>query len=123
MKNIIENLLKLQTFELSGATGAETEKLRAELRAKIPAPILGHYDRLRARGKKGVTVIRNLVCSGCHMQVPRNTELTLMHGTDIQLCESCGCYLCLPEHISPALPPVKTKKPRSKPAAVLLQIT
>lgn len=123
MKIIIENLLNLQTFELSGTTGAATEKRRAELRAKIPAPILVHYDRLRTRGKKGIAVIRNQVCSGCHVQVPRNTELTLMHGTDIQLCESCGCYLCLPEHISPATPPVKIKKAKAKPAKALLQTT
>ena len=117
MKNIIENLLTLQTFELSAATGNKAEKLRAELRAKIPAPILGHYDRLRTRGKKGITIIRNQVCSGCHVGVPRNTVLTLMQATDIQLCESCGCYLCLPEQVNPAIPaksPVKTKKAKAK---------
>ena len=122
MKNIIENLLALQTFELSGTTGGKTEKQRAELRAKIPAPILGHYDRLRARGKKGVTVIRNQVCSGCHVGVPRNTVLTLMQGADIQLCESCGCYLCLPEQVNPAIPakpPVKTRKAKAKKAVAL----
>jgi len=117
MKNITEYLLALQTLESSGVAGAEAGKPCTELRAKIPAPILGHYDRLRARGKKGIAIIRNQVCSGCHVQVPRNTELTLMHGADIQLCESCGCYLCLPEHISPAVPPTKARKKKSKPAA------
>jgi hypothetical protein len=119
MKNIIENLLKLQALESGATTGAGTERLLAELHAKIPAPILGHYDRLRARGKKGIAVIRNQVCSGCHVQVPRNTELTLMHGVDIQICESCGCYLCLPEHVNPAKSPVKSQKTKTKPAALL----
>jgi predicted nucleic acid-binding Zn-ribbon protein len=117
MKNIIENLLKLQTIESGAAAKAETEKQRA----KIPPQILGHYDRLVARGKKGVAVIRNQVCSGCHVRVPRNTELILMHGIDIQICESCGCYLCLQEHmnVNPAKPPVKTRKTKTKPGALL----
>ena len=121
MKSILENLLKLQTLESAGIAGAETRKQLAELRAKIPAQILGHYDRLRVRGKKGIAVIRHQVCSGCHVQVPRNTELTLMHGADIQICESCGCYLSLPEHANPATSPVKIKKAKSKPAAAPLQ--
>jgi hypothetical protein len=51
--------------------------------------------------------------------VPRNTVLTLMHGADIQICENCGRYLCLPEPVNPATPPVKTKKTKTKPAAPL----
>lgn len=121
MKNTIENLLKLQTLESLGIAGNEKQKHLAELRARIPTPILAHYDRLVVRGKKVVAVIRNQVCSGCHVQVPRNTELILMHGTDIQICESCGCYLCLPEHISPAKPEVKIKKTKTKPTSVRLQ--
>jgi len=119
MKNLIENLLKLQTIEFGGAAGAATEKPRAELRAKIPPPILSHYDKLMARGKKGVAVIKGQTCGECHVQVPRNTVLILMHGTDIQLCANCGRYLCLPEHVNPAVPPVKTKKIKAKPAALL----
>jgi len=119
MKNIIENLLKLQAIEFSGAPAAETKKQLAKSRTEIPAQILAHYDRLVARGKKGVAVIKGQICSECHMQVPRNTVLTLMHNTDIQLCENCGRYLCLPEHVNPAKPPVKSKKPKTKSVALL----
>jgi hypothetical protein len=122
MKNIIENLLKLQTIEFGGPARAETGKQRAELRTRIPAPILAHHDRLVARGKKGVAVIKGQTCGECHVQVPKNAVLTLMHGTDIQLCGNCGRYLCLPEHVNPAIPanpPVKTKKTKTKPAARL----
>jgi len=119
MKNIIENLLELQTIEFGGAAGAKTTQRRAELRAQIPAQILAHYDRLQARGKKGVSVINHQVCTACHVQVPQNTVLTLMHGTDIQICENCGRYLCLPEQVAPAKPPVKIKKTKTKPAALL----
>jgi hypothetical protein len=119
MTNINENLLKLQAHENSGSAGPAAKKRLAELRAQIPAPILAHYDRLVARGKKGVAVIHHQVCSECHVQVPRNTVLILMHGDDIQICENCGRYLCLPEHVNPAPPPVKSRKTKAKPAALL----
>ncbi len=63
----------------------------------MPAQILGHYDRLVARGKKGVAVVRNQVCTGCHMRLPIGTINTLMQGNDIQLCDTCGRYLYLPD--------------------------
>lgn len=97
MNKVIENLLKLQTLEFNETTDAGKEKKTAELRAEIPMQILGHYDRLVARGKKGVAVIRNQVCTACHMNVPRGAVITLMRGDDIQLCECCGRYLYLPE--------------------------
>jgi hypothetical protein len=122
MKEIIKNLLELQTFDFAGKIDAQTERRQSGLRAQVPAQILGHYDRLRARGKKGVALIKGQVCAECHVQVPRNTVLILMHDTDIQICENCGRYLCLPEHVNPAVPPAKTKKPRSK-AVVALQNT
>jgi predicted nucleic acid-binding Zn-ribbon protein len=96
MNGILQNLLKLQEVEF----GEEAEKHKtqaAKLRASIPAPILGHYDRLRARGKKGIALVRNQVCGGCHMGVPIGMIATMMKGEGIQLCGSCGRYLCLPE--------------------------
>jgi hypothetical protein len=118
MKELIANLLKLQSLGFDGPVGPDTEKQIAELRAKIPAPILGHYERLVARGKKGVATIRNQVCTGCHVQVPRGVVLTLMHGEDVQLCGNCGRYLHLPEQ--PELPkldaPAKIKSPRRRHA-------
>ena len=108
MKAIIENLLKLQTFQFGGPTDAAKKKQMEELRAKIPEPILAHYDRLAVRGKKGVAGVRNQVCTGCHVQVPRATVVTLMHDADIQVCESSGRYLyLLPET---AEPPTKAKR-------------
>ena len=116
MKKLIDDLLKLQSLEFDEHVGPDMEKRIAELRAKIPAPILGHYDRLVARGKKGVAIIRNQVCTGCHMQVPRGVVLTLMHGEDVQLCGNCGRYLHLPEQ--PELlkldAPAKIKSPRKR---------
>jgi predicted nucleic acid-binding Zn-ribbon protein len=97
MNALLQNLLKLQSIEFGEVTEKNSKALAAELRGKIPAPILGHYDRLRARGKKGLALVRNQVCGGCHMQVPLGVITTLMHDQDIQLCGNCGRYLCLPE--------------------------
>jgi len=109
MNKIIDNLLKLQSLEFDEQVEADTEKRIAELRAKIPVPVLGHYDRLMARGKKGVAAVRNQVCTACHMHVPRGVVLTLMHGDDVQLCENCGRYLYLPEQPELTNPPATEK--------------
>ncbi len=95
MNDLLTSLLKLQALEFDEAKSSETEI--AELRARVPAQILGHYERLVARGKKGVAVVRNQVCTGCHMRLPIGTINTLMQGNDIQLCDTCGRYLYLPD--------------------------
>jgi predicted nucleic acid-binding Zn-ribbon protein len=122
MNEIIKILLQLQTLECDGNAIPSQEKHAAELRAKVPPPVLAHYDRLVARGKKGVALIRNQSsCSACHISVPRNVVLTLMHNADVQLCESCGRYLYLPEPTTapePVAAPKKISKPR-KPKAQL----
>ena len=89
MHELINNVWKLQTLELADPPAGQPKEIAA-LRAQIPSQVLAHYDRLRARGKKGVSLVRNQVCTACHMQVPRGAILTLMRGEDIQLCECCG---------------------------------
>ena len=97
MNTIVQNLLKLQALEFGDDHDKRAEAQAVELRSTIPSPILGHYDRLRARDKKGVAVVRNQVCTGCHMRVPIGQITILMRGEDVQLCESCGRYLYLPD--------------------------
>ena len=97
MNIVLQDLLKLQALEFGESTEKNVAARTAELREKIPAPIVGHYDRLRVRGKKGVAIVRNQVCTGCHMRVPIGKITELMRGEDIQLCESCGRYLYLPD--------------------------
>src|SRR5208282_1669355 len=95
MNELLQNLIRLQSLEFGEIKEKNAEAIIAELRGKIPTPILAHYDRLLARGKKGVAAVRNQVCTGCHMRVPIGVVTTLMHDADIQLCESCGRYLYL----------------------------
>jgi hypothetical protein len=121
MNTILQNLLKLQAIEFGEVSVKNVAAQAAELRGKIPAPILGHYDRLRARSKKGIALVRNQSCAGCHMRVPIGQISALMRGEDVQLCETCGRYLFLPP-TAPAVPvetevppPVVAVKPAPKP--------
>ncbi len=95
MNELLQNLVKLQAIEFDGTSGKSAGTTVELLRSKIPPQILDHYDRLMVRGKKGVAAVRNQVCTGCHMRVPIAVVTTLMHDTDIQLCENCGRYLYL----------------------------
>ena len=115
MKDILQNLLQLQSIEFS-ETESEGDDVRIfELRNKIPAQILGHYDRLVARGKKGVAAVHHQTCTACHMNVPLGSILTLQRGDDIQMCECCGRYLYLDEKSEVADSP-KKKSARRKSA-------
>jgi predicted nucleic acid-binding Zn-ribbon protein len=126
MNAAIQTLLKLQALEFAEQTSRQDEKQIADYRQEIPAPVLAHYDRLRIRGKKGVAVVRNQTCGGCHMKQPLGTITALMRGEDVQLCDTCGRYLYLPDEaerafvenmaaIEPAPPAPKTaRKPRAK---------
>src|SRR5664279_4806585 len=118
MNNILQNLLKLQALDFGEAKPKSAEAQAAELRGNIPQPIIGHYERLRVRGKKGVAVVRNQVCTGCHMHIPIGQINMLMRGEDVQLCESCGRYLYLPDAAEAEfLSHVEAAKPEAKPAA------
>ena len=124
MNDLLQNLLKLQTLEFDPTTKKDTPQMAA-LRALIPQPILAHYQRLVARGKKGLLAVRNQVCTGCHMHVPIGQINTIMQGTDIQLCENCGRYLYLPSPVAEppaavAPAPVKAaRKPSKKKVALV----
>ncbi|HEV2456190.1 MAG TPA: C4-type zinc ribbon domain-containing protein [Verrucomicrobiae bacterium] len=114
-KQILKNLLSLQLLELEtleprNQSEEELEKKAAELRAQVPPPILSHYDRLGAQGKKGIAPIRNQTCGGCHMSVTKATIMNLMHGEDIQICENCGRYLYLPAQKENAPEPPRPRK-------------
>jgi predicted nucleic acid-binding Zn-ribbon protein len=126
MNSVIQNLLSLQTLEFGEVTGENVESQIAELRGKIPQPILGHYDRLRARERKGVALVRNQVCTACHMRLPIGQITVIMRGEDIQLCETCGRYLYMnpePEAAAPAEAPeaaaVKPAKKRGRKPKVV----
>ena len=123
----MEALVELQKVEFGPHPDSSTAKAAAEkLRAKVPLQILCHYDRLRARGKKGLALIRdNKVCAECHVGIPIGTVITTMKYLDLQLCGNCGRYLYVeaqpaaPEPASVPAAPAKAKrgrKPKQKPS-------
>jgi predicted nucleic acid-binding Zn-ribbon protein len=73
------------------------------IRKTIPGVVLTHYDRLLAHGKKGVAIVRNGVCTECHLRVATGALAALAHENDIQVCGNCGRYLFLPAN-EPAVP-------------------
>lgn len=110
MRKIMDRLLVLQKLQFdvrarAGASKAGVEKLRAE----VPPPILAHYDRVTARGKKGVALVRNGVCSECHLRLTGAKLIGLSAAPDeVHLCDNCGRYLYLPEQTPVAPTEVKT---------------
>ncbi len=115
---IIQRLFDLQQLEMGSQSGSpETRQLISAIRKEVPEPILGHYDRLLARGKKGVALVRKGVCSGCQMRLASGSYATLLRDDDIATCDTCGRYMLLvPE--SPAAeafaPSQKPAKPRAR---------
>jgi hypothetical protein len=108
MKGILQNLYTLQTLDVGGST---SNPQVAGLRAAIPQGMLVNYDRARARGKKGIALVRNHVCTNCRMQVPIAVTASLTAGL-IQVCGNCGLYLCLPEpDAQPIAAPVIARSP------------
>jgi len=118
MKNIMESLFALQTLQLQSGPGQRTRDGAMEtIRKTIPSVVLTHYDRLLAHGKKGVAIVRNGVCTECHLRVAIGALADLAHANDIQVCGNCGRYLFLPpnEPVVPVAlrPMIKTaRRPR-----------
>jgi predicted nucleic acid-binding Zn-ribbon protein len=123
MKNVIAPLFELQTLE-GQSSNPDQEATIQRLRKKIPPQILGHYDRLRARGKRGVALVRNGVCVECHMRLASGTYATFLRAEDIMICDNCGRYLFLDPAMvqaesagnaasTPAKPP-RTRRPRTR---------
>jgi predicted nucleic acid-binding Zn-ribbon protein len=92
MNELMQNLFELQSLEFETPLQPDSERRITGLRAKIPNPVLSHYDRLADKGKKGVAILRNQVCTGCHMNVPVGVALDLKRGEDVCLCANCGRY-------------------------------
>ena len=112
MNALLQNLIKLQSLEFGEIKEKNAEATIAELRGKIPPQIHRPLRPPGGPGKEGRRpAVRNQVCTGCHMRVPIGVVTTLMHDTDIQICESCGRYLYLSD--SPqTTAPVETAKPK-----------
>jgi hypothetical protein len=128
MRQIMDHLRALQRLQLNA--GPLTKVAEAEIlqrRGQVPATILAHFDRLIVRGKKGVALVRNGVCSECHLRITSGTLQSLTHTSEVHICDNCGRYLFLEDlpataaNASPAKPvtakPVTAKPVAAKPVA------
>jgi hypothetical protein len=107
MKTMIERLLALQTLlRLGENTSPEQKQQIEELRAGIPTPILAHFLRQLATGRRGIAFVRRGICNECHIRVAQAMAHTLDEADDLVLCENCGAYLVLaPEEQATAAAP------------------
>ena len=116
MKNIMESLFELQTLQLkSGPNQRKGAGAMETIRKGIPEVVLAHYDRLLAHGKKGVAVVRNGVCTECHISVAIGALASLAHEGDVRVCGNCGRYLFLPAN-EPVVPVPAVLRAPAKPA-------
>lgn len=108
MNPYLKTLLSFQPVMMqSGPATPEKQAAIQQLRNSVPEPILAHAMRLFAQGRKGVALVRNGICGGCHIRVPRGVVAMLPSSNGIHLCESCSCYL-LPapdEAVTPVVVP------------------
>ena len=119
---LLNCLLTLQSLEFDDADGAGLKdvpekviyKTMVSVRLQIPLPILNHYDRQVARGKRGVAAVRHQTCTGCHAPVTEAVAINLRRGEDIQACENCGRYLYLPEPDLSEMPAAAAQKTGAK---------
>ena len=103
----------------SGRSALDSEVRIESLRANIPLTALLQHDRLRARGRRSVSEVRNGVCSGCHVSLPSGTLLDVKRESALVKCDYCGRFAFLAEEEStPALPQAtpKEKPPGRRPA-------
>jgi len=81
--------------------------------------LLGHHDRMIARGRPSLTLVRNGVRGACHLHLPRGHHRA-MSGLqrDLDLCDHCGVFLEWSTDVEPVtepeLKPVKKKRRQAK---------
>ena len=124
VETIFEGLLELVRLDMQlRKTGKETAERRQvedainSVRAKLPEPILGHFDRQKSRGKLGIAPVRGGVCGACHLKMPPGHVAELRHKQDdLALCDNCGTYIYLPpdEMVVSPMPPARRGRGRAR---------
>jgi hypothetical protein len=112
MKSLAPRLLALQDLKFGPSSPDVGQRIEA-LRKTLPESLLVQFDRWMARRRKAVAVVRNGVCSECHIQIAVGILGALTFSEEIQRCGSCGRFLYLPED-EPVYPPPPA--PQAKPA-------
>jgi predicted nucleic acid-binding Zn-ribbon protein len=124
LETIVEGLLELVRLDTQlRKTDKDTAERRQvedainSVRAKLPQPILGHFDRQKSRGKLGIAPVRGGVCGACHLKMPLGHVAELHHRQDdLALCDNCGTYIYLPpdEMVASPMPPTPRGRGRAR---------
>ncbi len=75
---------------------ARHEATRAEVAAKVPAPLLSLYDRIRTQnGATGAAMLKARQCQGCRIELYGNELATVRNAdpSEVVRCENCGRIL------------------------------
>jgi predicted nucleic acid-binding Zn-ribbon protein len=100
VKEIMRSIIELNDLEDQLKESPENPALKQkseDLRKKIPTPMLGHHDRLRNRGRRSVSPVRNDVCEASGIRIHSGLRRKLFLVDEIVICENSGVYLYLPE--------------------------
>jgi hypothetical protein len=91
----------------------------AEARRGLPSQVLGHHERLVARRKRSLAVVRNGVCGACHIRLPLGHQHPSFRGGDLDVCDNCGVFLEWEEPTPVALvePVVKSRRSQKRTLA------
>jgi predicted nucleic acid-binding Zn-ribbon protein len=119
MNASIEAMLQAQKILIGYAEDAsQYQAALQKLRATVPAPLLAHFLRFIGQGQCGVAIVRNGICTECHLRVALAMTSALARSEDVHVCENCGCYLVLApeEEQASAAPLAKPKSRRVSPA-------
>jgi predicted nucleic acid-binding Zn-ribbon protein len=86
-----KNVVRLRRIGFPEPEMALLERARDRLLATMDRRWVNHYQRARDRYGRGVAVVRDRVCQGCHITLP---TCAAPSGDDpLTLCESCGRIL------------------------------
>lgn len=79
--------------ELDGEIGMREQK-RDELGAKVPARVLGLYNRImNSKVSRAVVNLRNGSCGGCFAHIPLQKVADIRIGQQVYTCDHCGRIL------------------------------
>ncbi|RME00006.1 MAG: hypothetical protein D6814_04470 [Calditrichaeota bacterium] len=92
MRKELDDVQKLG-FEVRSEGPETLEKAREELIQKIEKPLLGKYERLRARYKRAIVPVKDDTCLGCFMKLPTYLITLKNKHNQIITCEGCGRIL------------------------------
>ena len=82
--------------------GAVLSPRQVELREQVPNAILGHFDRMLAQGRSGVAPLRNGICGGCHIRIPRAHVSDIRASHELDVCDQCGTFIYSEEVLAAA---------------------